>query len=48
VRALVVHNLVSLDGVPAFERASESPLRLLGAPRTWEGSGNVLLRYGVG
>ena len=30
----------------AVAAAARLPLRLLEAPRTWEGSGNVLLRYG--
>jgi dihydrofolate reductase len=44
---LMVGPVVLGDGVPAFVRTPEAPLRLLDAPRTWEGSGNVLLRYGA-
>ncbi|MGH3028212.1 MAG: dihydrofolate reductase family protein [Gaiellaceae bacterium] len=35
------------DGVSAFVSKPDASLRLLEAPRTWEGSDNVLLRYGV-
>jgi dihydrofolate reductase len=35
------------DGVSAFSSKPDASLRLLEAPRTWEGSDNVLLRYGV-
>jgi dihydrofolate reductase len=44
---LMVGPVVLGDGVPAFVGKPEAPLRLLDAPRTWEGSGNVLLRYGA-
>jgi dihydrofolate reductase len=44
---LMVGPVVLGDGVPAFVEKPEASLRLLDAPRTWEGSENVLLRYGV-
>jgi dihydrofolate reductase len=44
---LMVGPVVLGDGVPAFVGAPDASLRLLDAPRTWEGSANVLLRYGV-
>jgi dihydrofolate reductase len=44
---VMVGPVVLGDGVPAFVNKPEDSLRLLEAPRTWEGSGNVLLRYGV-
>ena len=44
---LMVGSVVLGDGVPAFAAKPDSSLRLLAAPRTWEDSDNVLLRYGV-
>ena len=44
---LMVGSVVLGDGVPAFAGWPEASLRLLEAPRTWEGSDNVLMRYGV-
>jgi dihydrofolate reductase len=44
---LMVGPVVLGDGVPAFAASPVASLTLLGAPRTWEGSGNVLLRFGV-
>lgn len=44
---LMVGPVVLGDGDAAFVDKPETSLRLLEPPRTWEGSGNVLLRYGV-
>jgi dihydrofolate reductase len=44
---LMVGPVALTDGVPAFAGKPDASLRLLEAPRTWEGSDNVLLRYGV-
>ena len=44
---LMVGTVVLGEGVPAFVGKPEASLQLLEAPRTWEGSGNVLLRYGL-
>lgn len=44
---LMVSPVVLGDGVSAFVGKPAASLRLLGPPRTWEGSGNVLLRYGT-
>jgi dihydrofolate reductase len=44
---LMVAPIALGDGVPAFVGRPEAPLRLLDAPRTWEDSGNVLVRYGI-
>jgi RibD domain-containing protein len=41
---LMVGPVVRGGGAPAFGDGLESPLRLLDT-RTWEGSGNVLVRY---
>jgi dihydrofolate reductase len=44
---LMVGPVILGGGVPAFTAKPGSTLRLLEPPRTWEGSANVLLRYGV-
>jgi riboflavin biosynthesis pyrimidine reductase len=44
---LMVGPVALTDGVPAFAGKPDASLRLLEEPRTWEGSDNVLLRYGV-
>jgi dihydrofolate reductase len=43
---LMVGPIVPGGGTPAFDGQPAVSLRLLGT-RTWDGSGNVLLRYGV-
>ena len=41
---LMVGPVVLGGGTPAFQDVKTGPLRLLGT-RSWEGSGNLLLRY---
>jgi dihydrofolate reductase len=43
---LMIGNLLLGAGIPAFSGTPDASLRLVGT-RTWEGSDNVLLRYGV-
>jgi dihydrofolate reductase len=43
---LMIGSAVLGAGTPAFESPPPAPFRLIGT-RTWDGSGNVLVRYDV-
>jgi dihydrofolate reductase len=44
---LMIGAVVLGAGTPAFEGQTVASLRLIGTPRTWDGSQNVLVRYDV-
>jgi dihydrofolate reductase len=44
---VMIGPIVRAAGRPLFDGAPGVSLRLAGTPRTWEGSGNVLVRYEV-
>ena len=44
---LLIGPVALAAGTPVFSRPPEAALRLAGPPRTWDGSGNVLVRYTV-
>jgi dihydrofolate reductase len=44
---LMIGPIILSKGTPIFEGQPPVSLRLIDQPRTWDGSGNVLIRYGV-
>jgi hypothetical protein len=47
VMVLPIGPVVLGGGVPLFDAPPAGSLRLIGTPRTWDGSSNMLVRYEV-